>query len=226
MIFDIFCDASISVKTKTACGGCFIISQDENGKITEVGFKRVLQLNATNNSSEILAIYTGVLEALALRAEYPDAIFRLFSDSSISILGLRDWMEKWINNITEDGVLIASNNLPVQNQQIFIDIYNTIVLNGLKIRLFHQRGHINENVPIDYARIKFIRSNLVTPESLGLSMELLAKYNNMIDHLTRDAVSIYLSQGILAENTEFEKIEPIALKILDSALPIYKRLIS
>jgi len=84
MIINLFCDASIELEKKIACGGTYIMAQMDDGSIQEIGFRRALQLHATNNSSEILAIWLGVVEALKLRNIYPNAVFRLFSDSKIS----------------------------------------------------------------------------------------------------------------------------------------------
>ena len=226
MIYNIFCDASIDIQNKIACGGCYITRQIYSGNMIDVGYKRVIQLNATNNSSEILAIEVGVEEALRIRKTYPDSVFRLFSDSSISLLGLRDWISNWIQNMNEDGTLIASNNQPVKNQQKFIDIYNCIVSEHLQIQLFHQRGHVKETVSLEEARKKFITMNKLTPESLGTTIEELSKYNRKIDNLTRDAISIYETTNKLPEFTTFELQNAMNFGIMKEALPLYKRLIS
>lgn len=190
-IINLFCDASIDIDRKIACGGCVITMQDPMGA-REIGSRLILQTNATNNSSEILAIWAGVAEALKLRNQYPGAVFRLFSDSKISLYGLRDWMKNWINNSRSGRNLISSSGTPVKNQQRFIHIYNTIIENNLRIELYHQRGHVNEGrVPINIARAQFIKANKVPPEGLGLDIEYLCYYNDMIDNMTRDAVRNY-----------------------------------
>ena len=190
-IINLFCDASIDIDRKIACGGCFITMQDSMG-VQEIGSRLILQTDATNNSSEILAIWAGVVEALKLRNQFPGAVFRLFSDSKISLYGVRDWIKNWIQNTGSDGILMSSSGTPVKNQQRFIDIYNMIVENNLRIEFYHQRGHVNEGrVPINVARAQVIRANKVPPEGLGLDIEYICHYNDMIDNLTRDAVRNY-----------------------------------
>ena len=226
MVINLFCDASIDLNNKLACGGCYIVRQDPNGEIFTIGHRRILQANATNNSAEILAIWVGVVEALKLRSLYPGAIFRLFSDSKISLYGLRDWLKAWVNNIKPDGTLISSNGQPVMNQQRFIDIFNLIVENNLRIELYHQRGHVKERrMPMEIARAQFIKANKVSPENMGISIEQLCVGNDMIDHMTRDAIQSWLHAGVLEENTEFEGIIPFDYIIRKELLHQYIRCI-
>ena len=215
MIINLFCDASIDTDKKIACGGCYIVIQSENNNRDPypLDYKLYIQHNATNNSSEILAIWAGVTEAIRIRKSYPNAIFRLFSDSKISLYGLRDWMKNWIKNaeLRNSESLISSSGQEVANQQYFIDIYNLIVETGLKIELYHQRGHVGESggVNLAMARTQFIRANKVSPENLGLDIEFLSTCNHYIDAATRGAVRAYIDQGILLENTMVQPIDPM-----------------
>ena len=225
MIFNIFCDASIDLATKIACGGCYIMTQDQIGRVEEFGFKRIIQKDATNNSAEILAIWIGVVEALKIRQLYPGAIFRLFSDSKISLYGVRDWMKNWVSNINSDGVLISSSGQPVMNQQRFIEIFNLIVENNLKIEFYHQRGHVEErHMPLTIARAQFIKANKVSPEGMDTSIEILCHGNAVIDALTRKAVYSYIG-GELLPNTEVEAESPFIYYIRKSMLHQYIRCI-
>lgn len=225
MIINLFCDASIDTNRKVACGGCYILCQDGIG-IHEIGKKLIIQMDATNNSSEILAIWIGVTEALRLRNMYPGAIFRLFSDSKISLYGLRDWLKNWVVNITDDGVLISSSGQPVVNQQRFIYIFNLIVENNLRIEFYHQRGHVNEGrVSIDRARAQFIKANKVPPEGLGLNTQIISNCNNIIDNLTRDAVKAYINNGTLLSDVTLEGITPMHFYIRSNMLHQYIRCI-
>ena len=226
MIINIFCDASIDLDKKIACGGCYIVSQNFNNHTSEIGYRRMIQLNATNNSAEILAIWTGVVEALRLRQTYPGAIFRLFSDSKISLYGLRDWLKSWVARMGDDGKLVSSNGQPVCNQQTFIDIFNLIVENNLRIEFYHQRGHVKErHMPMSQARAQFIKANKVAPEGIGLTIEALCDFNEIIDLITRKAVHSYINQGILLENTEVIGIVPLEFYIRNTMLHQYIRCI-
>lgn len=225
MVINLFCDASINTDKKVACGGCYITCQDNMG-VHEIGKRLIIQHNATNNSSEILAIWAGVVEALKLREIYPGAIFRLFSDSKISLYGLRDWLKNWVANIRPDGTLISSSGEPVMNQQRFIDIFNLIVENNLRIEFYHQRGHVNDGrVSLDRARVQFIKANKVPPEGLGLNINYICDCNSMIDNLTREAMKAYLFQGILLEGAEVEGINPMEFTIRKNMLHQYIRCI-
>lgn len=223
MIINLFCDASIDIAKKIACGGCAIYMQDNNTN-NIIGSKLMLQQQATNNSAEILAIWIGVVEALKLRLTYPNAVFRLFSDSKISLYGLRDWIKNWVNNIRADGVLISSSGEPVSNQQRFIEIYNLIVENGLKIEFYHQRGHVNDGkISLEQSRIQFIRANKVAPENLGLDMIFINNCNSYIDDFTRRAVKAYVNNGTLLKDVELEGQVPMHFFIRGNMLPQYIR---
>lgn len=224
-IVNLFCDASIDNNSKIACGGCHVFIQD-NGQFTHCYNKLYIQRNATNNSAEILAIWAGVTEAISLRYETPDAIFRLFSDSKISLYGLRDWMKNWIHISQQRGseVLISSSGTEVANQQTFIDIYNLIVETGLRIELYHQRGHVGESGKVDLnrARISFVKANKVSPENLGLDIKTISECNIIIDHATRDAIREYISTGTNVKyDASLFKTDPIHHYIMADKLPQY-----
>lgn len=231
MIINIFCDASIDTDKKIACGGCYIVIQGSDNPScashSPLRYKMYLQHNATNNSAEILAIWAGVTEAIKIREQYPNAIFRLFSDSKISLYGLRDWMKNWIKNSQRRGtdVLINSSGQEVANQQCFIDIFNLIVETGLRIELYHQRGHVGESggVNLERARVQFIRANKVSPENLGLDIQFLSQCNSYIDNMTRYAMRQYIDYGIIIDDTMVLPIDPMHHYIRSNMLPQYIR---
>lgn len=226
MIINLFCDASIDLERKIACGGCYITCQDSSNQIYEIGKRMIIQKNATNNSAEILAIWIGVVEAIKLRQIYPGAVFRLFSDSKISLYGLRDWMKNWIANIKSDGTLISSSGQPVANQQKFIDIFNIIVENNLRIEFYHQRGHVNEGkISMDKARSSFVKANKCAPEALGIDMSYLCMCNGIVDNMTREAVRAYIFTGQIVEYAELELEYPIEFSIRSNMLHQYIRCI-
>lgn len=226
MVFNLFCDASIDINKKIACGGCFVTMQDNMNIISDISLNGYIQLNATNNSAEILAIYSGIEEALRLRQHYPGAIFRLFSDSKISLYGLRDWIKNWVANMRPDGVLISSSGKPVANQQRFIDIFNLVVENNLRIEFYHQIGHVDDGrASVERARVKFIRANKVAPEALGLDIGYICRCNTTIDRYTRDVVREYISTGHVPENILIEGTYPMEFDIRKGMLYQYIRCI-
>lgn len=224
-VINVFCDASIDIDRKIACGGCFITLQEvypigtkTNGYYTIQEFnlnevrdyysKMYIQHNATNNSAEILAIWAGIVEIIKLRKDYPNAIYRLFADSKISLYGLRDWMKNWIRRC-DNGVLVSTSGTPVANQQYFIDIYNMIIDFGIKVELYHQRGHAGESVSVATSRSHFIKANKVPPEALGLTIEEINRCNHIIDNSTRDSLKDYILNGIIRPDTELEGVRPL-----------------
>lgn len=210
-VFNLFCDASIDVYKHIACAGCYVVRQVDNNIEGVYSSRKFIQHNATNNSAEILAIWLGVTAALEIRKTHPNTVFRLFSDSKISLYGCRDWIKNWIRNSYADKceVLISSSGQEVANQQCFIDIFNLIVENGLHIEFYHQRGHVGTRVEMYHARSQFIRANKISPEGLGLDFETLCYYNNMVDEGTRDSLRAYIDESIMLPNTYIQPIDPV-----------------
>ena len=224
-IFNFFCDASIDMCKHIACAGCYSVLQIDNTIEGIYSVKKYIQIDATNNSAEILAIWLGIVEALEIRKTHPNAIFRLFSDSKISLYGVRDWMKNWIKNSQVNGCknLISSSGQPVCNQQCFIDIFNLIVENNLHIEFYHQRGHVGEKVNIKQARTQFVRANKISPEGIGQSFENLCYFNTMVDEGTRDSLKAYIYDGILLPNTYIQPIDPVHHYIRHNMLYQYIR---
>ena len=222
MIINIFCDASIDINSGTSCGGCLVTNQCGSA-CSVLYYKGRILPNSTNNYAEITAILVGVIEALRLRPlyKYNYPIFRLFSDSKISLYGLRDWLKNWKITVDENGnqCLISTSGTPVCNQQVFIEIFNIIVENNLYIELYHQRGHATgkkSKVGLDKARADFIKANKVTPEHLELDIEFLSLCNDLIDNYTRDAVKAYINKNEFLPGIELEGYRPIELFIREN----------
>ncbi len=233
-IFNLFCDASIDLPTSMACAGCIITMQDrDTGKVlwTEPIIKCSIQRNATNNSAEILAIFLGISEAVEIARFNQDPIFRVFSDSKISLYGLRDWMKNWIVNSSEDGTLRSTSGNPVANQQTFVQIYNLIIENNLKVEFYHQRGHVTENGRLGSkeSRAYFIKTNKVAPEALGqIDIDYLNIYNNQVDNITRDVLYDFIKTGGTNREVRLEmyKESPIKYFANKDLLPRYISLIN
>lgn len=186
MPYNIFSDASIDLNINLACAG-FLVMDD---RMNEVYRYHVLQANATNNSAEILALLMAI-DYGAQNCNNPGwNNFRVFSDSRISVMGIRDWMFNWIGNMNKckGTALINGSGKPVANQGYFIHIFQSIIANNVNFRLFHNDGHINSEMDKIKAKQVFVRENGIEIERLGLSINDIAMANNSIDASTRDAI--------------------------------------
>lgn len=216
LVYDLFCDASIDLEEHVACAGCTVT---RNGyEATSYG---IIQKEATNNSAEILAIWLGVRLAIGIRnsimqsKEIQRVKFRLFSDSKISLFGVKTWIFSWIRRQKEDGTLINSTEQPVVNQEYFADIYKSIVDNELHIEFYHQRGHvcIFDSSKLEKAAKDFRNANHVPLHRLGLDITHISKYNDIVDNVTRDVVHQYVHTGYEPfRNSNFVEELPFPLK--------------
>lgn len=179
---EIFCDASIRQYLDGRVFGCA-------GAIAPIYKSKSLEVipDTTNNAAEITAIYLGVKMAKELKNLYPDIEeITIYSDSKVSVFGLRNWMKDWINNM-QDGILYGSNkDTPVANQQIFLKIIAFLESNNLKINLKHQKGHVNalNQNKLDKARKLYFESNNEFIDTQTLSR--ISFYNNVVDEETRN----------------------------------------
>ena len=78
----------------------------------------VINRCSTNNNGEIKAIYYGLLLALKYKNNF--RTINLFSDSKISIYGLREWIEDWVQRSRGDQLLGSTNVIFL----ILFELYN------------------------------------------------------------------------------------------------------
>lgn len=201
-IFDIFTDASIDKHTRLACAGFICVNRD-----TGVPVARYLYLdpNSTNNRAEIMGVNRAV--AFAVNSFY-NTVGRPFevniiSDSMLSIEGIRNWMLTW--DAVQDGVLLNSSGQEAANQSFFKDIFSMITSSGLKVRFYHQKGHVAENSPASLFKSEkvFYHSNQVSVANAGFTAKYLAKYNNWIDKATRELIQQIQSGYAIDPNDAF-----------------------
>lgn len=178
-ILNIFCDASIRPrgKQKDGCYGAIAIHNDTI--IDEI--YRICS-DTTNNNAEIKAIRAGVILAAKYRNQF--AVINIFSDSQISILGIRDRYKTWICG--KDGLLYGYGDTPIKSQEIYIEINQIIKDNSLIINFWHQKGHVKNNFKsLKEAEHVFIASNGLR-QSVDINLiRYISDYNNEVDQKSR-----------------------------------------
>lgn len=189
-----FTDASIQKELDgsiTSCSGCIgYYGTDTNPiyKNTEVLF------NSTNNQAEIFAIYmaiTGIIHLLYERKINVSHI-NIFSDSLISVNGLRNWITGWIKN-SKNNELYSSSGQLVANQSIFLECIYMILRYDLKINIYHVHGHKSQNNTEEVQLFKhdFEKLNNLGGNSISITLaKRLIKENDIIDNLTRSTLNI------------------------------------
>lgn len=180
----IFVDASIrkSGESYIGCPGCLVLYNDN------FIYDDYIKLDSTNNRSELSAIQLGI--QLALKYRHLGENINLFSDSKLCIYSIKEWVFNWLNNMRND-VIYGSSGTPVNNQDIIINIANTILYNNLNINLFHQKGHVvtSSSKSMIHAREVFIESNKIDLDNDVLA--IISKYNNTVDRNTKQTLDRY-----------------------------------
>lgn len=190
---NIFTDASIynlkvggKVQEVIGCPGYIVVHGD---KIIDQGY--TLLRHSTNNISELYAILLGVTTA----KYYKDYTIRLFSDSQLSIFAIRDRIFNWIRK-SDGNTLYTVEGTPVSNQSYIMDIVYTILNNGVKIDLYHQKGHVNTSKDSDILNAKevFKVSNRLQNNVIDDDFIIaISNYNNYVDNMTRDNLHRHIS---------------------------------
>lgn len=192
-----------------------------HGDIIDSGTKIVY--NTTNNYGEILAIYMGIQSLLSFK-DY-DAFLNLFSDSRISVVGLKEWIYGWLKNMNPKTLmLINSSGLNVANQEIFCNIVNYIVQNNTHLSIYHQRGHQN---PANVKDMEVVRKSFIETNNTEITDDIIREicyYNDMVDRITKEKLAeVY---GPTFSPTKYRKLEPIASRVLNwEKMGQYKKLI-
>lgn len=190
--YDIYTDASINTDLKVSCSGSIVVDRTMN-KIESENY--LIKHESTNNAGEAIGIFMGVKDAIMLLYTSTEPfIVNIFSDSRISLFGAREWISSWVANQNVNGDLIGSVGI-IMNQEWFASIYNDVLSSGIKIKMFHQKGHINTNITgnVYKAEKLFKLSNGVSSHMAGTDQYTLAKYNSLVDGNSRNYLNSYLA---------------------------------
>lgn len=216
---NIFCDASIMKMPDgetISCPGAIAVVTDEHGFQSPIEDKFECLRFSTNNRGEL----TAILLALQLANKYKNDFYtiNIFSDSKISVCGLRDWIFGWVKHATPDGNMISSSGEPVMNQDIIKQIVTYVVANNIKFNLYHCKGHVNESGGPMKAIKVFNTSNRLDVTNMNM-IKLMAQFNDKIDVMTGQVLESYVPEPIE------EVISPIVCVLKDDTIKRYKRLL-
>lgn len=167
---EICCDASIMKYPNGRTFGC--------AGAVAIGFdieKTIIIPDTTNNSAELMAMYTAIKLAQELCALQPYDV-TIYADSKFTVYGMKVWMENWLKTIDENGIIYNYNNQPVKNQELFMMILSYMITNNLRYKIRHQKGHV-----------KFLNE-----KSLAIAAKVFYESNGYkIDHDTLTRISLY-----------------------------------
>ena len=180
---NIFSDASIHGK-KGNQTGCYAVVAVVKDDIIDSTYRLVS--NTTSNNSEIKGI-RGALN-IALKYSNQFQFINIFSDSLVSINGLKSYIYNWKYNKL-DNLLYTSTNKPAANQEIFIEAHrmlSTLEQSPCIINLWHQSGHINNDYSdIQKASESFKKNNNINGKIDFNFIRYISLWNNYVDQTSR-----------------------------------------
>ena len=181
MILEIYTDASIKTFNNGRVFGC-------SGAICSTTGGSIYTINpdTTNNKSELLAIYNGLLLADGIKNSLTeDCEIHIYSDGQFAVYGLTRWMYAWLKTRDTNGVIYGSNGMPVKNQSLFAMILSFMSTNNMRVYFHHTAGHVNYNSPkmLEKANTTYFKSNgyYLKPEDIYK----VSYYNDIVDRTSR-----------------------------------------
>ena len=188
-VLNLFTDGSCDNKNKTmpASCACLAVIYDPVKQVPVIMDQKSYVIeNATSNIAELSAIDIGVMLAQDNQMNFNR--INLFSDSRISVLGLRDWIWDWVrrSKYNETKVLISTSGEPVKNQILIKNIVAKInTITQCIFCIYHQKGHCMND--LERGREQFYLSN-----GIYLDIEdvkLITYYNDLTDQFARQTVA-------------------------------------
>lgn len=175
---NIFTDASIR-KRGYGYDGCYgAIAVDDDHIIDQI---YRISSETTNNNAEIKGLRAGVFLALKYKNQFK--IINIFSDSEISIRGIRDRIVNW--KINDSGILVGKTG-PIANQDIYLEIVYLMLRHNLRVNFLHQKGHVTNHINSLYnAQHVFSASNMIRGRVDLNLIRYISNWNNIVDKTSR-----------------------------------------
>ena len=181
MVLEVYTDASIKTFNNGRTFGC-------SGALCATNGESIYNINpdTTNNRSELIAIYNGVVLVDNIRKKINEPYqIHLYSDSQFGVFGLTKWIYGWIKTMDDNGIMYGSNGQPVKNQELFAMILSYLSINKLKVNFHHMAGHVRytSTKMLGKANDTFNKSNgyYLRPEDIYK----ISYYNDIVDKTSR-----------------------------------------
>lgn len=186
MCINIFTDASIKhfpyYNYTVGCPG-FIVFKDKD-LIHPIETQYIM--DSTNNESEIIAIFNALCYVLWNKENFKsEDRINIFSDSKISVFGLREWYKGWITNM-RNSILYNSSGKPVANSRFFIESMAMITCIDKKVNIYHCNGHIDiwNKSKVQKFMNTFRKENQCNRLLTPIERDFIIDGNNLVDELT------------------------------------------
>lgn len=188
---NIFTDASIRNRSY-GYDGCYGAIAVYNNTVIDEIYR--INTNTTNNNSEIKGVRAGVI--LALKYQHQFKTINIFSDSQISIFGIRDRLVTW--EISPTGKLIGKSGQEIQSQNIFLEIMYLMLQYNLRVNFLHQKGHINiKNINSLYEAQHVFRASNSIRGIVDLNIiRFISRWNCIVDETSRSRLLQYRGSNI------------------------------
>ena len=153
-------------------------------ELIEQDFK--ILYNSTTQQGELYAILLGVMKSNLYR-NYKH--IRLFSDSQVSIFGIRDRIFKWVR-ATKEGKQFLGENGYIKNQDYIMNIIDYILSNNIPIEFYHVKGHVKKSYEsLINAKRVFQTSNNINGYIDDALIYMISDANDIVDNYSTEILN-------------------------------------
>jgi ribonuclease HI len=199
---NIFTDASIK-SVPRGYDGCYGAIAVYNDTIIDEIYR--VNSGTTNNNAEIKGVRAGVY--LALKYQHTFKMINIFSDSQISIFGIRDRIASWVYDAEKD-CLVGKQGQVIANQDVYLEIVYLMIQHNLRVNFLHQKGHVTNHInSIREAQHVFENSNLIRGTVDLNLIRFISRWNSIVDVESRDRL-LHCNHDMLYKDAIEFKYEP------------------
>ena len=179
---NLFSDASMRNVRKdilSSCYGSVAVSKD-----TIINELFRLNTNTTVPAAEIRGIRCSLSLALQYRNMFKN--INIFSDSQISVFGIRDYIWNW--KLTGNYVFVNRSGEEAKNQELYIECLEMLLdlSRTNTVNIFHQAGHVENGLSNLKNAINVFKSSNNIPGKIDYNLiRYISTYNNYVDEKSR-----------------------------------------
>ena len=208
---NIFSDASMTKGPGKSFVGCYgVIAMNKH---TELERQCKIATNTTVNNSEIKGIRLAIDVAIKYRPRCP--IINIFSDSQISVFGLRDRMRTWT---VQNQTMYGYGHAKIASQEVYLEIARIVTEASLYFNLFHQKGHVQAS---NYESIReathvFRASNGIRGQVDHEFIYWISQMNDKVDKYTRTNLSELYRKLPKQERSQIDNHDAVSFMVSET----------
>lgn len=182
--------------------------------------------NTTSNYGELYAIIMALESLIQIKWGFDKAglempLINIFSDSEISVLGLRKYIFNWWGSESTQQFYSEPqiySDQGVLNKELFVNAIRMITDNNLKVNLYHVSAHIEATKKYHITRMikKFEENNYIQIDKDDAYY--LCYYNAFVDDMTRSNLRKLVNNKEVFDKFKYKRLKTSMMGFLTSQI--------